>query len=323
MNGFMLDSRLAYVVAVARTGSFTAAATAVGITQSAVTRSVADLEKQLGYPLFHRSAKGALPTERGRDFIERAERVLDETKDLLRGLGRPDDPYAVTLRIGVCPSSLEWLLVEGLAALHSRFPAVRFDVSSASFERIIQQLLSGSVEVAIGFDAAFADWAEVHRVPLGILESTFFARKGHPILSVQRPSNAALAKYEIISPSITRPYIATTRSIFESQGMDWKRHVHIIDSFPVVRRMVETSDAIAAVGRSYARNLDFKSRFDLIEPLKPYPGAIVCAAVPARFEPAMATRAFITTLRSKLSGGDRSPLAPADKINAKRAEPKK
>ncbi|MDR7155730.1 DNA-binding transcriptional LysR family regulator [Sphingobium xenophagum] len=306
----MLDSRLAYVVAVARTGSFTAASKEVGLTQSAVTRSVAELEKQLGFLLFHRSVKGALPTEKGRDFIERAERLLDETQDLLRGVGRPDDPFAVTLRIGVCPSSLEWLLVEALSDLHRRHGELRFDMSSANFERTIQQLLSGNVDVAIGFDAAFADWAEVRRIPIGVLESTFFARKGHPIHAISRPSDTDLARYELVSPAVTRPYIATTRGIFESQGMDWKRHVHVIDAFPVVRRLVATSDAIGHVARSYAQYPRFGEKFDLIEPLTPYPGAIICAAVRARAEPTQATRTFISTLRTKLTSGERRHLSP-------------
>ena len=314
MNIFMLDTRLLYIVAVARAGSFTAAAAAVGVTQSTVTRSVAELEKLLGYQLFHRSGKGALPTEKGRDFVERAERLLDEAQDLLRGFGRPDDPFSVTLRVGVCPSSLEWLLVDSLSDFHRRFPMTRFDVTSANFERMIQQLLSGNVDLAIGFDAAFADWAEVNRMPIGVLESTFFVRKGHPILRIARPDNADLSKYEIVSPSISRPYMATTRGIFESQGMDWKRHVHIIDSFPLVRRLVATSDAIAPVSRAYARNPAFQDRFELIEPLQPYPGATVCAAVRARGEPGQVMRSLVTTLRANLAGDGFRALSPVEDV---------
>ncbi len=44
----MLDRRLQYVVSTARYGSFTAAAERIGVTQSAITKSVADLERQLG-----------------------------------------------------------------------------------------------------------------------------------------------------------------------------------------------------------------------------------------------------------------------------------
>ena len=45
----MLDPRLNHVVAAAQQGSFTAAARAVGVTQSAITKSIAELERQLGY----------------------------------------------------------------------------------------------------------------------------------------------------------------------------------------------------------------------------------------------------------------------------------
>jgi hypothetical protein len=43
----------------------------------------------------------------------------------MRGAGRPDDPYSVTLRIGVCPASLEWLLIDRLADVRRRFPPLR------------------------------------------------------------------------------------------------------------------------------------------------------------------------------------------------------
>ncbi len=45
----MIDRRLQYIVSTARFGSFTAAAERVGVTQSAITKSVADIERQLGY----------------------------------------------------------------------------------------------------------------------------------------------------------------------------------------------------------------------------------------------------------------------------------
>src|ERR1700679_2316233 len=121
----MLDPRLAHVVAVARCGSFTAAAQAIGVTQSAVTKGVADLERQLGYSVFHRTARGALLTEKGSEFVERAARLLDDARELLEGPSNNSDPYAGTLRIGVCPASLEWRLINPLANLLARYPSIR------------------------------------------------------------------------------------------------------------------------------------------------------------------------------------------------------
>ena len=56
----MLDRRLLYVVATAKYGSFTAAAEKVGVTQSAITKSIGDLERQIGYLLFNRTARGVI-----------------------------------------------------------------------------------------------------------------------------------------------------------------------------------------------------------------------------------------------------------------------
>ena len=90
-----------------REGSFTAAAAAVGVSQPAVTKSIADLEREVGYAIFYRTASGAIPTEEGRTLIERAIRVLDDVRELLRTPLKYSDPYAGKLRIGVCPAPLE------------------------------------------------------------------------------------------------------------------------------------------------------------------------------------------------------------------------
>src|ERR1700733_7638498 len=101
-NARLIDPRFTHVVSVAREGSFTAAASAVGVTQSAITKSVADLEARLGYLLFHRTSRGALLTEEGREFVERASRLLEDAKDLLQP-GSREDPYSGVLSIGICP----------------------------------------------------------------------------------------------------------------------------------------------------------------------------------------------------------------------------
>ena len=75
----MLDRRLQNVVAVARAGSFTNAAEVLGSTHCGQTKTIAELERELGYSLFHGVARGALLTEQGREFVERASRLLEDT----------------------------------------------------------------------------------------------------------------------------------------------------------------------------------------------------------------------------------------------------
>ncbi len=293
----MLDPRLNHAVAVARCGSFTAAAQAIGLTQSAVTKGVADLERQLGYSLFHRTARGALPTEKGGDFIDRASRLLDDARDLLEGSATRSDPYAGVLRIGVSPASLEWRLIGPLANLLARHPNIRFEVSGSTFERMVQLLRNGAVDVAFGLDAAFAEWPDLRREPAPELATTLFVRRGHPALGGPPATLTDLARYDFVSPSDSRPFGSIIRDVYESQGIEWRTRLHIIDYFPIVRRIVASSDAVGVVSLAYAASSAFRREFEALEHLVPFEPARMCCAVRARWEAKPAVRAFIGAMQ--------------------------
>jgi DNA-binding transcriptional LysR family regulator len=296
----MLDPRLNHVVAAAQQGSFTAAARVVGVTQSAITKSIAELERQLGYLIFHRTSRGALLTDQGRAFVDRATRLLADAKELLREHASHDDAFAGILRVGVCPASLEWQLVEPLTALLARHPKLRFDVSGASFERMAQQLRNGDVDVVVGFEDAFAERPDFKREPLAAAPTVLFARKDHPILRRSPQTTADIARYPFVTPTDSRPYGARIRDIFESQGVDAQSRIHTVDYFPLVKRIVATSDAISVVATAYAQTAAFRRAFAVLE-TEQAPVARLCVAVRARWEPKPAVRAFIAACRVSFS----------------------
>ena len=296
----MLDPRLKHVVAAAQQGSFTAAARAVGVTQSAVTKSIAELERQLGYLIFHRTSRGALLTEEGRVFVDRAARLLEDAKELLREPSQ-EDAFAGILRVGVCPASLEWQVVEPLAALLARHPRLRFDVSGASFERMSQQLRNGDVDVAIGFEDAFAERPDFKRERLTPAPTVLFVRRDHPILKMPIQTAADVARYPFVAPTESRPYGARIRNIYESQGVDAQTQIHTVDYFPLVKRIVATSDAISVVATAYTHTAAFRKAFCVVDTGDQPPVAQLCCAIRARWEPKPAVRAFISACRVSLS----------------------
>ena len=293
----MLDSRLHYAVAVARIGSITAAAQAVGLTQSAITKSVADLEREIGYSIFYRTSRGVIVTERGRDFIDRATRLLEDARELMKGNLERKDPYSGILRIGVAPASLEWRIVDPLTELVKQHPGIRYDINSASFETIVQQLRSGAVDVAFGFDAAFGEWSDIRREPAGFLSTILFVRKGHPLLRRDPIAIAELAGYDFVAPSESRPYGEIIRQIYQDQGIEWQEHIHKVDYFPLVKRLVASSDAIGIATLAYAATGNFRTRFVPLHGLDPWPLTPVCCARRARWEPKPSVRAFIAKMR--------------------------
>lgn len=297
----MTDTRLNHVVAVARAGSFTAAAGIAGVTQSAITRSIADLERQIGYSIFVRTSRGAILTEQGRDFAERAQKLIEDTKDLLQRPQGDEDAYAGVLRIGVCPASMEFCLIEPLTRLLKKHPSIRLDVSGSTFERGVQQLRSGSIDVAVGFEAAFADWPDLrrHKVGSGGFEGALFVRHGHPLTNVKRPSLKTLASFDFVSPSDSRPYGAVIRALYEDNDIDWRKRVHVVDFFPLVKRIVATTDAVGVMMAGFAdRSPSFASQFQMLDTINPLSDSSpICCAVRARWEPRPAARAFLSIMQ--------------------------
>ena len=103
----IMDMRqLRYFEGVARYGSFTHAAARLAIAQPALGIQVRKLERELGTPLFTRSARGAELTEAGRALLESARRILadvEATRQSIRDLG---GPMRGRLRLGLAPNVL-------------------------------------------------------------------------------------------------------------------------------------------------------------------------------------------------------------------------
>ncbi len=111
----LTPARLRAALAVASTGSFTAAARAIGTSQSNVSRSVAAVEATIGAPIFDRSTRSVRLTDVGREFVERAALVTAELDATVRAL-RPDDRPAPRLTIASLTSVSELHLAAAITS---------------------------------------------------------------------------------------------------------------------------------------------------------------------------------------------------------------
>ena len=144
-----LESLEAFL-AVARYGSeCTAAARALGFTQSAVSRQVATLEAQTGARLFDRLARGVTLTDEGRCLLPHAEAVVGRLAaarrdlDALRGLG------AGRLRVGAFPTALAALVPRALAAFRQAHPDVTLTLAEGRTPALLEHLKAGDADVAV------------------------------------------------------------------------------------------------------------------------------------------------------------------------------
>lgn len=307
----MLDPRLKHAVAVGNLGSFSRAAEFVGVTQSAVTKSVADLERQLGHPLFFRTSRGALPTEEGRDFLDRASRLLCDFAELIGDEGRTADPFKGTLRLGIFPPSIEWMLTGALTALLRRHSAIRYDVVSGTSERGIQLLTRGDIDVAFGMHAAFSAWSEFRCELVGTLDAVPFVRRDHPLCAMDEITQEGLTRYDFVVPSFSEPYSMTAHQMYERSGRSSRGRIHVVDFFPLIQQIVLNSHAIGFVAKDVAAAEGFRKNFVAFDRIDLFTAPSLCCAVRARWPTSPAVRALIGEIRRAIPSRGQSVSVPS------------
>lgn len=138
------------VIAIHEKGSFSGAAMALYISQPALTRRVALLERELKVKLFVRSAKGVYLTEAGKALLEPAQRALRETSEIRHALANLHERAHGTLLITSAPSVSLTRIGRLVAEFHDRFPDADVKISrSGSATAALLSVEAGTHDLAV------------------------------------------------------------------------------------------------------------------------------------------------------------------------------
>ena len=133
-DGPMKLSQLRMFVAVADSGSFSAAAALLGCTQSRISHALAELEGELGTALLLRGRTGSAPTEAGKQALATARQMLRLEADLLASM-RGASGMRGTVRIACFRSVGTHLLPQAVEALARAHPGLHVDIDDSCEER--------------------------------------------------------------------------------------------------------------------------------------------------------------------------------------------
>lgn len=156
--GVDLD-QLRHFVKVAERENFTRAAEQVGLSQPALSRSVARLEDELGRPLFERRARGAVLTDAGRLVLGRARAILSMADDLKAEVA--DDDHSGTVRVGAIPTIAPYFLPEYLRSFRRQYPLARTVVSEETTDNLLKRVADGEVDIALAALPVTAKYVDV------------------------------------------------------------------------------------------------------------------------------------------------------------------
>lgn len=196
--------------AVVEHAGFSRAAAALHLSQPAVSKAVAGLERDVGFPLLERGARGVRLTGAGAALHERArelfavERSAEEELRALRGLD------AGVLRIGASTTVATWFLPPLLGAFHARHPRVALRVTSANTRAVARRLLQRRLDVALVEGPVAHPRLEV--LPWREDDLVVVAPPDHPLVRRRAVAPAALAG----APFVFRERGSGTRVVAEA-----------------------------------------------------------------------------------------------------------
>ena len=147
-------------VCVARRGTFAAAGREVGLTQSAVSAQIKNLEDTLGVALFDRTGRAATLNAAG----QRAVALADEILQLFGRMGSPDsaNDFRGALRIGAISTAQTGILPQALVLLRSKAPFIEASLVPGVSLNLLSQVDAGELDLAIMIKPPFSLPKELH-----------------------------------------------------------------------------------------------------------------------------------------------------------------
>ncbi|MCA9574548.1 MAG: LysR family transcriptional regulator [Myxococcales bacterium] len=239
---------LVHLVALEEHGTLHAAAGALHLSQSALTKSIAALEDALGSPLFDRSGRRLRPNALHGRVLARARAMLAAAGDLEREAALHREQHLDELQIGVGPVVALGPLPAALARFRALAPDVRVVVRVAATEELAPALVAGRLHLVV------ADWeqrtdGEFDVETLGPDPIAGAVRPGHPL--------AALGERATLPDLFSYPRAGATppprmrRFVEEMLGPGRGLTADVLcDNYEVLTALAEASDTIVLGPRS-------------------------------------------------------------------------
>jgi DNA-binding transcriptional LysR family regulator len=239
--------QIRYALTVSRERSFTKAAARLNIAQSAVSEQIRTLEDEIGFEIFHRTARGVEITQRGRLFLSESERVISEVRNLsdvsrqLRGLAEP----ALTMGIssGLGPTLIPRMFPE------QHYPLdLNLEIKTAPTRLIFEGLLENTLDfgIAVEVPANFVPPGLV-ATPLFKVEMALIFPPRHPFAESGGPIGIdMLANEPIVMNEPSLGYGQIVGAMFEAANRQ-PRMSAIADDIETIKVLVQSGAGVAIV----------------------------------------------------------------------------
>ena len=238
-----IDPRhLTLVLAVTRHGSFNRAAEALGISQPALSKSIALLERRIGAKVFERGPHGSTLTPVGQVVTLRGENLEHLLRRMKEDVVKASRQEAGSLMIGATPSTMLGLVPDAVIRLVEHFPSLKVTVTEGLDDYLCPRLNKGEIDVLVGpiLGLKRSD-SSITETP--VAEDQFFVTlpRGHPKAKAPSLSVADLCDERWLLPSPGSTFYRAIESVFITAGIPWPQNSVSTNSIFIHARMVASA----------------------------------------------------------------------------------
>ncbi len=226
------------------TGSLTATATALHLTQSALSHQIKDLESRIGSQLFLRKTRPVKFTSEGDILLNLADEVLPKLAKAENELASLKEDVNGRLHMAIeCHSCFQWLM-PALREYQITWPSVTLDFSSGFGFEPLPALLAGELDLVITSD--ILPRSEVHYEPLFDFEMRLITSSNHPLAEKEYIEPTDLADQTMLSYPVQKQRLDVVKHFLQPAGIEpvkWKQ----ADNTLMLVQMVSAGLGVAAL----------------------------------------------------------------------------
>jgi DNA-binding transcriptional LysR family regulator len=250
MNDLLDSKQLRTFVSLARTGSFTATAKEVFITQSAVSHSMRALESELGCRLLDRVGKRTTLTLEGEQLLRYARRIIADMTAARESLDRLGKWGETRLRLGASLSACQHLLPGILREFKKTHPKCRITLEPGDTPALVEAVREQRLDLALALAPQREPALEFHR--LFTDELMFIVGPQHPWVQAGGVARPEIARQNFILYSRTSQTFRTVENYFREDGIVLNAAMEL-GSIDTIKELVKIGMGISVLATWIAR----------------------------------------------------------------------
>jgi DNA-binding transcriptional LysR family regulator len=193
--------QIRYFVAAAESGKVTEAAASIGISASAVTSAIQELESMLGVSLFDRHHKGLKLTYNGYHFLQHCQNILSAVSTAMHTF-KDRKQYSGKLKLGVSPTVSGYFLTPLLSRFGRAFPNVNVEILELKRQIAESKIANDQIDIAILLVSNAEESDQLSREVLVSSKRKVWTATDHPLLQKKSISLNDIATYPYVQLTI-------------------------------------------------------------------------------------------------------------------------